>query len=234
MPVHWKGRPFSVFKKSFFATIAFALVLAVVVGCRTAGRPAVLLIPTVTSTLVDLVFSPGSQNPVRPGAKTTMVTATAVTYTSIENVTTMTEGSAGLTRTSPRQDYENKLAAFDAYVYAYNMPSDNDFHLIIGDTATPAGNTHLINIEISGRPNNTTDTAFKAVRQDFINILASKSLNFPTAGYQCVNSATPIHLTVHGGPFRDIGHSNTSTTKCGGLATPNNWEIHPVNSIVLK
>jgi len=235
MPVSVNSRPFTIFKRSFLATITLEVLLALVIGCQTTGRSQLASIPTVTSPLVDLLFTPSSGMPVRRDAKTTMATGTAVTYTSITAVTTETDGTAGLTRTSPRTDVENKLASFDAYLYAYNKPADNDFHLIIGDTQTfTAGTTHLINIEISGRPD-SADITFKAVRQAFINILSHKLLAFPTAAYKCVPSGTLVHLTVIGGPFWDIGHSSTHTSACGAqLQTPNSWEIHPVTSIALK
>jgi hypothetical protein len=159
-----------------------------------------------------------------------MVTASTATYSSITAVTTLTKPAVN--STSPRTGVETNLATFSAWVYAYNLPDDNDFHIIIGDTATfQAGTTHLINIEVSGRPN-STDTTFKAVRVAFLNLIGNPSTMSHNT-YTCV--ATPFVITVSGGPFWDTSHpsggSGTSTCPGGTVKTSNGWELHPVTSI---
>jgi len=181
----------------------------------------------VVDDLPNLVFEGLS----RAAAKTTMVTATVPTYTTITAVTGLTPPSVDFY--SPRTGDENNLATFGAYLYAYNLPKDNDFHVIIGDTPTfTAGVTNLINVEVSGRPDKT-DTVFKAVRNQFLAIIGNPTtMSYGT--YTCM--PLPIAITVSGGPFWDVSHKSggSGTSTCYGgvqMKTINGWELHPVNSI---
>jgi hypothetical protein len=181
----------------------------------------------VVGDLPNLIFS----GVTRKTAKLTMVTATTVTYSSITAVTSLT--APAVNSTSPRTGVEDNLATFTAYLYAYNLPADNDFHLILGDTSTfQSGVTNLINVEVSGRPDNT-DTVFKAVRTQFLGKIGNPT-TMSHGTYVCI--ATPIAVTVSGGPFWDTSHpsggSGTGTCYNGvQMKTINGWELHPVNSI---
>lgn len=190
--------------------------------------------------LPDLVFN----GKTRKAAKLDMVTVkTALTfsYTSITAVTHLKK-PLGLKSNSPRTGVEQKLALITAYLYAYNLPSDGDFHLILGDTSQfcpktdlSCATTNLLNVEISGRPDNT-DKVFKAVRLQFLSMLNPKPQSMsPT--YVCVYP--PIMVTVWGAPFWDVSHpkggSGTSICKVNGvkvrMRTRNGWELHPVTGI---
>lgn len=182
----------------------------------------------LVGNLPDLIFN----GVARKTAKLTMVPPAAVSYSSITAVTSLTP-PVGLNSTSPRTGVENNYAAFSAYLYAYNLPADNDFHLILGDTPTfTSGVTNLINVEVSGRPN-STDTVFRAVRNQFLAKIGNPS-TLPQSVYQCLG--TPIPITVSGGPFWDTSHpkGGSGTSSCyGGVAmkTINGWELHPVTSV---
>lgn len=181
----------------------------------------------VVGNLPDLIF----QGVTRANAKTTMSPATVVSYTTITQITTLTPPAVN--STSPRTGVENNLAQFTAYLYAYNLPADNDFHLIIGDTpAFISGTTNLINVEVSGRPN-SSDTVFKAVRNQFLAKVGNPT-QLPYSTYQCLGS--PVAITVTGGPFWDTSHPSggSGTSTCYGgvkMKTINGWEVHPANSI---
>ena len=180
----------------------------------------------VVGNLENLIYDGVS----RAGAKTTMVTTPVISYNTITGVTTLTPPDVNTT--SPRTGVELNRAQFTAWMYAYNLPADNDFHVILGDTQTfIEGTTNLINVEVSGRPDGT-DTVFKAVRQQFLNIIGNPTVM--TSVYTCLPN--PIAVTVNGGPFWDVSHKNggSGTSSCYGK-TPmkiiNGWELHPVNSI---
>lgn len=181
----------------------------------------------VVGNLPDLIF----YGVTRKDAKLTMVTASTVTYNSITAVTSLT--IPVVNSTSPRTGVENNLARFSGYLYAFNLPADNDFHLIIGDTpAFISGATNLINVEVSGRPN-SSDTVFKAVRNQFLAKVGNPT-TMAQSTYYCV--ATPILITVSGGPFWDTSHPSggSGTSTCYGgvkMKTINGWELHPVISV---
>jgi hypothetical protein len=181
----------------------------------------------LVSNLPDLIF----QGVTRATAKLTMVTGQPVSYASITAVTTLAQPAVN--STSPRTGVENNLAQFSAYLYAYNLPADNDFHLIIGDTPNfISGTTNLINVEVSGRPN-SADVTFKAVRTAFLAKIGNPT-QMAYSTYVCV--PVPIAVTVSGGPFWDTSHpkGGSGTSTCNGgvsMKTINGWELHPVTSI---
>jgi hypothetical protein len=215
----------------------------------------------------DITFN-GS---VRKQAKLTMTPAMNVSFFTIEAVTcngTTAAPPAGCNITVPnvvwaqttlRQGDELKLAMFDAYIYAWNMPTDGDFHVIVGDTATFSTSTNLINIEISALPG----TFFSTLQPPLLSTLAEVQLNHDFAtlretfmgkvgvwpygtvpsGYKCEN-LKPIAIKVWGGPFWDYQHANPNPNKPIGtksctdakgapiaLTVKNGWEIHPVTHI---
>jgi len=225
----------TIFTKSLSATLALALVAGCVTARRTAESEdeddvpvaAFAKIKCTGTALADLCYD----GKTRADAKETMVTATAVTYTTIQSVTGLNDLKPRPTETSGRVGAEQKLAQFDAYLYAYTKPSDNDFHLILGDTATPTAQTHMINVEVAGRPDDN-DTVFKAVRTSFLAIVGNpKSIS----GYQCIigkdGKGKGIKVNVSGGPFFDTSHASITVKSCGALLTVKRWEIHPVTSI---
>ncbi|HYI09684.1 MAG TPA: hypothetical protein VEK57_11525 [Thermoanaerobaculia bacterium] len=183
----------------------------------------------IVDNLPNLVFD----GKVRASAKTTMVTtAVPVSYTSITAVTTLPI-PPGLNNVAPRTGVENNRASFGAYMYAYNLPNDNDFHVILGDTPVfMAGVTNLINVEVSGLPG-PGNAPFTAVRNAFLQLVGNP-LQLPRSTYTCL--PVPIAVTVTGGPFWDTQHpgGNSGTTTCYGganLKTTNGWELHPVTAI---
>ena len=182
----------------------------------------------VVDNLPNLLFLGQS----RRDAKLAMVAAGLPTYASITAVTSLAT-PPGLGYYSPRTGVENNLATFTAYLYAYNLPADNDFHVILGDTPVfTSGVTNLINVEVSGRPDGA-DVVFRAVRNQFLAKIGNP-LNMAHGTYTCM--AVPIAMTVSGGPFWDVSHPNggSGTSSCYGgipVKTINGWELHPVTSV---
>jgi len=182
----------------------------------------------VVGDLPNLIFLGQS----RRDAKLAMVAAGVPNYTSITAVTSLAP-PPGLGYYSPRTGVENNYARFTAYLYAYNLPADNDFHVILGDTPVFTPNvTKLINIEVSGRPDGA-DVVFKAVRNQFLAKIGNP-VAMAHGTYTCM--AVPIALTVGGGPFWDVSHPNggSGTSSCYGgtpVKTSNGWELHPVTSV---
>jgi hypothetical protein len=162
----------------------------------------------------------------RKDAKLMMVPVSPIAYNSITAVTGLLAPTLPKPEdTAPRTGVENSAAAFTAWLYAYNMPADNDFHLIIGDTATFMPSTNFINVEIAGLPHKG-DVAFKAVRVAALKVLA------PKRAYTCLG--TPVKVIVSGGVYWDNKHKNGGAgTTCAAenIKTKSAWEIHPVSSI---
>lgn len=183
----------------------------------------------LVGNLPDLIY----QGMARKDAKLDMVPPKAVSYSSITAVTSLPIPALPMpVNVAPRTGVENNYASFSAYLYAFNLPVDNDFHLILGDTPTfQSGVTNLINVEISGRPN-STDTVFRAVRNQFLAKIGNPS-TLPQSVYQCLG--IPIAITVSGGPFWDTSHpkggSGTKTCNGMGMYTQNGWELHPVTAV---
>jgi hypothetical protein len=212
------------------------------------------------SGLQDLVYKNGDDG-VRKAAKLTMVpTSLQIDYVSISQVTcnaTVQQiyGCADVpavtwTKTTLRKDDELKLAKFDGWIYAWNVPDDGDFHVIVGDQPTFSNTMNLINIEIAALPFKSPKTPqeaqlnadFKNVRVAFMNKVSLSSTSSVSLNtYQCTHIA-PIPVRVWGGPFWDYQHAKSknppgtaTTCKINGnkidLTVKNAWEIHPVTVI---
>ena len=151
------------------------------------------------------------------------------------------------TKATDRTGDEERLGKFDGWIYAWNVPDDGDFHVLVGDQATFSTTMNLINIEISALPYDNSkalqpqdqqrNDQFKAVRLKFMKKVGPGA-KFSTA-YVCIKS--PIKVTVWGGPFWDYQHATKppGTTTCRDpktgqkmdLIMKNAWEIHPVTDI---
>lgn len=186
--------------------------------------------PLVKVFNVDTLVYEGSS---RRTAKLTMVPAGVVSYASIPAVTSLTRpdgivGGPG----SMRVGVEANYAQFTAWIYAYNLPADNDFHLLLGASPTYSADMPIINAEVSGLPVGPPATAaiFRTVRLAFMDIVNASDPMTQQVVY-CVNP--PIPVVISGGPLFDISHKWVGTSKCpvGLLYTQNSWEIHPVTSI---
>jgi hypothetical protein len=114
-----------------------------------------------------------------------------------------------------------------AWIYTFSRESDEDYHVIIGNTAAYNPNTKFFNIEISGLPNpaNSSSTKLSAARTSFKNFFR---LTDCQTGY--VNFGTPVEIEFKGSLFFDQLHWEHHQTIGHGNFTPNSyWEVHPVS-----
>lgn len=135
--------------------------------------------------------------------------------------------SLGITNSSPRVANENhKDSVTHSYLYAISRESDNDFHMIIGDSNPVEGN--LYNCEASGNPVSTASsyTAINAVRTYLKNYF---NLNLCISGYTKFSPAIPVKL-LKGSLFFDIDHT-AGTVGPTGLRPSTAWELHPISAI---
>ena len=120
------------------------------------------------------------------------------------------------------QEMKN-VSVKNIYLIAYAREKDNDYHLILTDSAQTA----FFNAEISGLPSNATKSfkTLKAVRTSFE--------NFPGA-LNCGNYTkleTPLKIKkIRGTIFFDTDHPG-GTVGPQGMRPKTAWEIHPVTKI---
>jgi hypothetical protein len=111
-----------------------------------------------------------------------------------------------------------------AWIYDVKKQSDNDFHVVIGSSATRS-KAVFINTEIAGlpvAPGEDRDT-LKAARQEFIDIV-------PGGSFSTESSGSPIKVRIRGSVLFDGDHVPGGATSPGpAYAKPKTvWEIHPV------
>jgi hypothetical protein len=126
---------------------------------------------------------------------------------------------------SPRVTEETKNVTVTAYLYAAKHETDNDFHLILGRTATEPNGTYLMTSEVSGLP---ADEPSRSLLRKPRNGLKAYFANHPLGSSYRV-FVDPIPVRVTGSLFFDVDH-------LAGVVGPSPyrpqtaWEIHPVTS----
>ena len=169
----------------------------------------------------------------RATAKKSFSTSSYVNYPNIAGVraTLQTDNfmlSLGITNSSNRVTYENRnVSVTSAYLFAIARESDNDYHLIIGDT--PANGGTLYNCESSGLPSTSSSSyaAISAVRTYLKSYFGTDFCG--VTGY--TRFTPPIATTMlKGSLFFDIDHL-AGTVGPAGLRPNTAWEMHPINSI---
>jgi hypothetical protein len=134
----------------------------------------------------------------------------------------------GITNSTPRVSDENRNRDITtSYLYAIARESDNDFHMIIGDANSAAGN--LLNCEASGNPpsSQSSYTNINAVRSYLKTYFGTDFCG--QSGYTKFTPA--IRITVlKGSLFFDIDHA-AGTVGPTGLRPNTAWEMHPIRTI---
>jgi hypothetical protein len=116
-----------------------------------------------------------------------------------------------------------------ASIYAFRKESDNDYHVILGDSPT-ASHPRYLNAEVSGIPVEGSDdnrNALWAVRNAFKAAfhLDSEELD----SYWEPNEPVPVRVT---GPiFWDSEHEPPHTVGPKKFSPRTAWEIHPISRI---
>lgn len=138
----------------------------------------------------------------------------------------------GITRApdSERTPQEQYNVSVQGYIFAASKESDNDFHLIVGDKDCVTGGC-LINVEVSGLPQDLSDPNFptlSAVRTKFLAYFNSQQ---PARGYRKFDP--PIAVLLTGSVFFDVDHP-AGAVGPAGLKPSSAWEIHPLTDITFE
>jgi hypothetical protein len=168
----------------------------------------------------------------RANAKTTYSTASTVSYTTIPalRATMQTDTymhTLGITNSSTRVTAEKRnVSVTTAYLYAIKRESDNDYHMIIGNSTD---STQLLNCESSGLPSHSYSSynTIKAVRTYLKSYFGTDFCG--VTSYTKFTPPLPITI-LKGSLFYDIDHA-PGTIGPAGLRPNTSWEIHPLNSI---
>ncbi|MFL5741465.1 MAG: hypothetical protein ACJ75B_14670 [Flavisolibacter sp.] len=129
------------------------------------------------------------------------------------------------------QEEQRNVYVKKAWIYTFSREGDEDFHTIIGTTATPTASTTYFNIEVSGLPaaNASSSSKIKSARaafKKFFNLTGSCS-----GGYVAVMQQ-PIEIEFKGSLFFDQLHFAGHASIGHGVAKPKTyWEVHPVSFI---
>lgn len=129
----------------------------------------------------------------------------------------------------PRIAEETRNVTVNAWLYWVSRQSDNDYHLILGDTSELSSNTVFMNAEISGLPpDKPTGQPFVRLRDDLRKVLATA---------QNTNGAFnhPVPVRVTGSLLWDGEHHNPHNVgpkKPVDLRPKKAWEIHPIRGFV--
>ena len=181
----------------------------------------------------DATCSDAFAGSARAAAKTSYASVSYGTYATINalRVTLPTDSymlGLGITNSTPRVSEENRNRDITtSYLYAIARESDNDFHMIIGDSNSAAGN--LLNCEASGNPpsSQSSYTNINSVRSYLKSYFGTDFCG--QSGYTKFSPA--IRITVlKGSLFFDIDHA-AGTVGPTGLRPNTAWEMHPIRTI---
>lgn len=138
---------------------------------------------------------------------------------------------------SARVDEEKRLARIKGWILASNRPTDNDYHVILGDH--PTDPTVCMNVEVSGLADMPADDSYTTekqakrlakVRKRYKNAMGTL---LPGKNYKLYSPGIPVLVT--GGLLYDSCHvpGQVGPTKWRPkLQTC--WELHPVTWITFK
>ena len=136
--------------------------------------------------------------------------------------------SSGITRSSRRTIIEQKnYTVTNAFLYGISHESDNDFHLILGDSL---GN-NFMNAEASGLPasNSPAYTTLNDVRSSIKKAIGIQFLS--QRGYTVFK--IPKKVTVTGSLFFDADHA-PGVVGFGKCKPNTSVEIHPIINFSLR
>ena len=138
---------------------------------------------------------------------------------------------------SARVPEEQRLARIKGWILASNRPTDNDYHVILGDH--PTNPTVCINVEVSGLPDWPADNVYTTEKQaDRLATVRGRYESgmgslLPGRKYKHYSPGIPVLVT--GGMLYDSCHTpgQVGPTKWRSkLQTC--WELHPVTWITFK
>jgi hypothetical protein len=172
----------------------------------------------------------------RRDSKTSVSTSIVETYPSISALRFALPAEKhmlelGITRApgSKRTPEEDHNVTVGGVIYAIRRESDNDFHLIVGDSDCNGGGC-LINVEVSGLPSeagNPSLSTLAAVRSKFLAFFGGKPPG-TSRGYDKFDPA--IRVTLTGSLLFDVDH-RAGIVGPAGLKPNSAWELHPLTDI---
>ena len=126
----------------------------------------------------------------------------------------------------PRIDREQRNVTVKAWLYWVARQTDNDYHMIVGDTSQLTSQTVFMNTEISGLPLGGSN------QQPFLGLRST--LRSTLATYPNNNGAfvTPLPVGITGSLLWDGEHrnpNNVGPTKPLDIRPKKAWEIHPIH-----
>lgn len=179
----------------------------------------------------------------RPEAKTSYARAHKEKITDVESLFNSLPTDAKMTqqhhelvaKDSKHQNHEPRIQAekrnvtVNAWLYWVGHQSDDDYHLILGDTSELTSQTVFMNAEISGLPPaKPTQQPFVRLRDELRKVLASS----PNKKGAFVN---PLTVRVTGSLLWDGEHRNPHNVgpkKPVDIRPKKAWEIHPIHDFV--
>lgn len=117
-----------------------------------------------------------------------------------------------------------------AYLYCYSRQTDEDFHVIIGNTKTPSATTKYFNVEISGLPP-SGDASYPLLQAARASFYTKASQQLCSSGYYFFEN--PLRIELRGSIFFDKQHHH-GVIGPAQARPPTAWEIHPVTLLIFK
>lgn len=179
----------------------------------------------------------------RPEAKTSYASAHKEKVTDVESLLNDLPTDANMTKLhhelvakdSKHQNHvsripeEKRNVTVNAWLYWMGHQSDNDYHLILGDTSELSSGTVFMNVEISGLPpDEPSKQPFVRLRSEFVKVLTI----IPNKKGAFVN---PLPVRITGSLLWDGEHRNPNNVgpkKPVDIRPKKAWEIHPIHDFV--
>jgi hypothetical protein len=128
----------------------------------------------------------------------------------------------------PRIPLEKRNLTVEAWLYWEGHQTDNDYHLILGDTPELTNKTIFMNAEISGLPSGHPNAQpFTSLRASLKQLIAAK----PHKGGAFVK---PVPVRITGSLLWDGEHRNPHNVgpkKPVDIRPKKAWEIHPIHDL---
>jgi hypothetical protein len=128
----------------------------------------------------------------------------------------------------PRIDLETRNVTVKAWLYWVGHQTDNDFHLVLGNTSELTSTTVFMNSEVSGLPPaRPTQPPFMDLRRKLRQLIADNA-NKKGA------FVTPVPTQIKGSLLWDGEHRNPNNVgpkKPVDIRPTKAWEIHPISDL---
>ena len=151
---------------------------------------------------------------------------------SLPAVAAMVKLNISTAANSNRVSQEKRNIHVTGFLYAASAEADNDFHLIVGSSATAAQEAYMT-MEVSGLPpaGSPAFVALNTARTTYKQFFGAA--NLPGAGYHFYQP--PIPVQIDGSLFFDATHSTGQAPGPPSLKSrmPTIWEVHPITKIKL-